>query len=558
MTRAQILAQGVQAYPRLAPASDTGQLYHIPANAAGSAAVAVRPVNSVLPDPVTAAYQAATGIGDARALAISQFLAGIGTLGLTGNLVDGGICRADSQPASGNTLQSLFGLSNIVLLNAPTRHRNGIKFNNSADTSPTVPQYGRGRFPYQTGDITAITAGFRYSTSEIAMSRCGFQLQRPQYYPEAGVYAAARSLFMRDEAANFIAYTYSETAGTFIPLGVPARGVACSVYRPLVLRNLATAGAGSLSATCRTSTSATTNTVVSTTGHGAIAMGEILLGCGSDSGVIPKGYYDGLIPFWLLFNKSLTVPEADGVLLLIDQYLHPKCRIIAEGDSMASTSMGICRYLRDTSGFFGANIDLVDVSHTYNMPPILADWTNNTGFITPTIGNTPFPFPVIAVNWFGHHETEVWTSSLAMTGGVLAEALASYNNMKAIWANQKARGMTTVALTVNPTVNFAQHESDLGAETKRRAINTMMRADNLLTGPARVFDYFLDTEALFLAACGMSALPAANTSSTSTLWTFNWPTLANPTYFDTGHVHMTAAGALLVTALYGVMAGIVP
>jgi len=210
---------------------------------------------------------------------------------------------------------------------------------------------------------------------------------------------------------------------------------------------------------------------------------------------------------------------------------------------MAGPSLGLARYIPDRAGFFGANIDLVNVAAlpiAQNLTALDADWVNSANGISSALGSATMP--VIACNWWGHHENE--TPLLTWQN--------SYDLMKDVWARQKAMGMKVVACTVNPTIDLAGDEAAHGTETKRRAINTQMRLD--AANKAGLFDYLLDTEAFFLAKCGLAGLPPANTSTASALWTFN-----NSTYFDSGHVHMTAAGGNAISdALYDLIQSEIP
>ena len=241
-----------------------------------------------------------------------------------------------------------------------------------------------------------------------------------------------------------------------------------------------------------------------------------------------------------MFGKVLSDAELAGVYTLIDRYIHPKYRIVTAGDSMSGPDLGLGRYLRDGSGFFGSNLNLcTDLSATDNLPVMVGKLvTTGGGSLNCSLVDSGCPN--ILVTWFGHHENEV----------PLCSALDTYNNMKLIWARAKSLGMKVATCTVNPTIDLANDEAAHGTETKRRAINDMMRADV----DAGYFDYLLDTESFFINACGLSGLPPANTVTSSALWTFN-----NATYFDGGHIHLTAAGGQAITdALYARIANAIP
>jgi len=497
-------------------------------------------------DPEARAYRSATGISLGRAKAFSKFLTGLATLGLRSNLVDGWVLRQDSQPAGGTTAYSLRGPSlsnvgNLTMTGNITRHRCGFIPGNGSDSAPATPSFCSGSIPALATDATLIGSTFRHKAADTSAgtSRIPWFL----YNPDGNAGHPIHSLWAGQYGSTFMGYTYDGAAhfAQFDLAGSGAGHVQAECrYKPITLSNALVAASGSFTGRVPGKSAS------SVTGFGGNYYTKLEIGRYSDSGWSGwKGYDDSLVPYVLLFNKILSDTELAAVHVLIDAYIHPRVRIVTEGDSMAADSMGIAAYLQDHPSFFGANIDLVNVAalpFAQNLSLLDADWVNNANGISAALGSTLFP--VLAVNWWGHHENE--TPLLAWSD--------SYNLMKDVWARQKAMGMKVVALTVNPTIDLANDEAAHGTETKRRAINAQMRLD--AANRAGCFDYFLDTEAYFLsdAATGLHTLPAANTATNSGLWTFN-----NPTYFDSGHVHMTATGGNAITgALYGVIQSAIP
>jgi len=476
-------------------------------------------------DAAAAAYQVATSMSKPAAQRLSNFLKGLTALGVRANFVDGWIMRADMQSGSGTTLYSVLGpissgLGNLTLTGAPTRAKNGIQFNGTT-------QYANGFIPPTAGDMTIYGVSLRNFAAPQDANRSNYNFHRKQYKEAVagGGYQGARSMWLRSESLNTILHLYNENGTGDIALGIGDINGSEWRYKPVVIRN--DAAGTTISAHMMRS-----GIDYSHADDGTFPVDKLLVGAYTQAGTTIAEFFDGLVNVLLLFSKKLTTVEANGVSALVDQYINPKYRILTAGDSMSGPTYGFGMYVQDRGDFFGSNMDLVTtLSETDNMPVMV-------GKLITTVGGTLNSsqllggFPNILLTWFGHHEIEVWTA-----GNVATQAQASYDQMKQIWARAKSLGMKVVACTVNAMRNCVAVESTINAETKRRYVNTLMRAD----AGTGIFDFFLDTEAFYLTLTS-TTLPAVGTTATDPSWYFN-----NSTYFDANGVHPTALGGRAIT-----------
>jgi len=413
-----------------------------------------------VPNAAAKAYQTATNCSNPRTIALSRFFDGLAALGLDSSLVDGWVLRADSQPASGTTAPSLKGLSNLTITGAPTRHKNGYLLANDSPSAPSVPRYLSGGLPAATsGNVTLVWADFRSGYASISGERTPILA----YSSGALTPWLEQNLYGIQSGSNYLGYTY-DGAGNFTPVGLPTRGPAEKRYLPVALRNAATGGAASFSGEVKGSSK------VSVTGTGSLTLRKIEIGRYSDNGSAWKNYHDGLVPYAFLFSKILSDADLAGLHALIDSYIHPKYRVVIEGDSMSAESVGLAMWIQERSGFFGGNLEVVNLATGGETSAQMVAEIGTSGGIY-NQGSTAIP--VICTIWAGQNDR--------LTTGAQTHA-----NCRTLWAAAKALGMKVVAFTItrSDAITVA------GWEANRIAANTLIRGD---AGTGR-YDYLMDAD----------------------------------------------------------------
>ena len=421
-------------------------------------------------DATAKAYQTTTGISKSAARRWSKFLLGLDALSIRTSLIDAVVLRADMQPTGGTTAYSLLGTSNLAMNGTITRHKNGFVFGNDSDSSPTVPSYCTGSFPVTSGDVTMIFASFRPSESNITHTHAPVMLYKPANSATPLPAWTVNSLWAQAEGSNFLAYTY-DGLGNFSPFAISAHSPAETRYMPIALSNAAVGAAGSLTARIPGQTTA------STTGTGSKTFNRLELGRYSDSGYGSwKNYDDSLVPFVFAFSKILSTTELAGFNALVDQYIHPKYRIVAEGDSMSSSTVGLCLFFRDRAGFFGSNMDLVEVATGGETTTQMVSEIGTAAGINDQGSSS---FPVICTIWGGQNDRAI-------------DGNQTHANLRTLWAAAKSRGMKVVAFTITKSSSITA----AGWEADRLLANAAIRGDAGLG----YYDYLMDVDALIAGA----------------------------------------------------------
>jgi len=461
-------------------------------------------------DPEAAAYQEATGITSVRASAISDFLTGLDDLGVRSSFVDGATYRADSQPASGTTAFSLRGLSNLTMTGSVIRHRNGLKFNNDDAATPSDPQYCNGTIPSTSGNVTLICADFRHYYASIVDSRNSVEIYRPANTSPW----LENQIEIGQEGSNYIAHTFN--GSVFASLGVPSHGPSDRRYRPTTIRNVTPGTTNSFSVAIPG------QSTTSTAGQGSLNYTKMYLGACTNNGGDRAKYSDALVPYWLLFSKALTTDEETAVYALVDKCLHPVYRVVIEGDSMSSDSCGLALWMQDRMGYFGSNLDLVNVSAGgETSTQMVAELGGPSGINDSQMSSS---FPVTCTIWGGQNDRSI-------------NGTQTHSNLRLLWAAAKSRGMQVVAFTITRSSSI----DAAGWEADRQAANALIRAD----AGMGYYDYLMDADAFIASVTTVS------------------PYYDDPSCYSlSDHVHLSntdpGGNPQLLDALYNVMQAAIP
>ena len=322
--------------------------------------------------------------------------------------------------------------------------------------------------------------------------------------------------------SNYQGYTYGDAAAASV-LG--EKYASDARYRPLVMRNSATAGAASFKV------NAFGRAATTTAGRGLVPFDRITIGAGTTNGSTFSNYSDELASWWACWNFVLTDTQLAAVDELISATVAQKSRWVLEGDSIAANSTGYGYHLLSSPGFMGANIDLVQRATGGHTSIQVKDEIGTTAGINDDLISEEFP--VFCLVQAGSNDR-----------GDTADAAESFANLRLLWAAARSRGMKVIACTVpgskffdsGQVAEFWTGTSGPLSHTVRTEINTLIRADSAN------YDYLLDVDQLCAAQWGPSYWNNTNC------------------FFDGVHpgTARTSSGSLLMTALAALVEGDMP
>lgn len=414
------------------------------------------------------AYQDANSTTDAAALKISGLFEGLVDIGIDGNLVDGGIFRADTQPASGDQLVSLLGLSNLTMVNAPTRERNAVYF------QKTLSQYALGGIAESIGARTFIGLHSGLLENDETLATPIFKL-----WKDTGL---TPYLAMQNNGTTFgqaVSYVSSvRTTG-----GNPGWSAVSTTLANVAIHDDAAAGASSLSMRRAPSPAGTTYARTSTQGEASHTLNKLLLAIHSQSagpGSIYR-YINRRIPGWLLFDVVLTDQQEEDLNTLLGNTVLPKWSMIWEGDSI---TVGQADRSTDKGCWAAANLAFYKVATGGETAQDCVDQLGlSTGFNTT---NLAVQKAVICDVSPGHNDLANYSAGIRSVASIHA-------NLRTIWAYIRSTNPTAAIHVGNVTRSSAIDANS--RESDRQALNALIAAD-----VGVYFDVLTDRDAYFESA----------------------------------------------------------
>jgi len=423
----------------------------------------------------------AAGITDSRARArMAQFFAGLRTLGLHDDLVDGACYRPGFQKVASSII-SLKGYA-ATIGSAPVLGQGGLQFDGVDDyVKHVVPNMaGAGRTLFWWG-----ASNLANGSPQVCMSLEN-ATNRLFAYTETFLYAAG---------GGAVLWTYGgvnagNTAGdSIINQNTPETHM-------VVGRDTNAGGASgtlSLHVDGRTKKDQTaTCDVISQ------PMTDIMISAQKTTTTI-NVFSKTCVGSWLAFGKALTDGEIASVRALVESTICPRVILLVEGDSLSS---GTCwaNYMPDDPNSWG----IVDTSFIgaggENSTDVVASYAAQINAVKPASGEQKWLMMMIGAND---------CANLSDSAAVI------FARIQSIWAQARADGFRVCAMTVTAGAGI----TGAGRQAIRTALNTSIR------NAANEYDVLVDVDRFFQRLTG----------DTTTYYT-------HVTYFNADQIHLIAAG----------------
>lgn len=398
-------------------------------------------------DPDAKAYQVANGISNTAATRISNFFKGLSDIGIRSNFLDGAVLRADSQPASGGSIPSLLGLSNLTITGSPSRLRNGIYFDGNL-------QYAKGNIVSSTGARTLV--GLHCGTLDNTNATA-----QPIFRLSNGL--TATSLAMNNNGTSFgNAQSFVSTLRT--TAGNPGWSRNTTSIASVSIRDDSAVGASSFSMRRLTTVGGTTFTRTSTQGEASHTLNRLRMCLFSNNGETTVfSSIERTIPAWFLFSKALSDTEENNLQTLIGNTVLPKWRYVFEGDSIQASYIG-GRY-SDKGVWKAANLNTVNLAVGGAGAVERAAAIGGNGLTTTNIAND---MPTVV-------DIAAGTNDLGNYSSAARSVATVHSALRTLWSF--VRSTNPSALICGSTVMQSSYITAQGRESDRIALNDLIKAD---------------------------------------------------------------------------------
>ncbi len=422
-------------------------------------------------------YVTLNGLSETASGKLSALLSGMSDLGILNNLYDAGFYGAEFQPSGGNLAVSLLGSADLEIIGEPVRGRYGFEFTNDDVSNPTSPQRLYGAVPMQNGNWSFLSSAGRKVYAELIGQRRAVNLFQ--------VSPLALTLQMSD-GGNWRS-TAIAGGGTSNFTGIKSAN--SPVHKPILMRNSKFDGVESFEV------SDLQDFEQSLSGRGPVPFDKISFAAGSTNGTTFSNYFDGYVNYWFAWNNPISDVQTEGLHALIESTIAPKSRWVLEGDSIASFGDGWGYHLESASGFFGANIEVINVAKGGDTSVHTVDDIGGEDGINDT--HSSDDFPVFCLIQSGSNDAGDGVNDTA-------NAAESFANLRLLWSAARARGMKVVACTIPGSIfsDAGQAREFYSGNSGPLSHDVFNQLNDLIRADSENYDYLLDVDQILTESFG--------------------------------------------------------